>query len=388
MLRVECVSDRNLLHIGVNEPGVEEPHIMGVNVLPFGAVGSVAAFLRISVAIWCVGLKRLVFFWSAFYDDFSMVTSMELQQNTSWACESLFGLLGMQYANSVSKCVPFAERFKMLGLVMNLSQSDQKKIYLGHTSERADELVEQLKYFLTSGKISSKEAERLRGRMLFFESFTFGRLAGEAVKSIGKFASGNRLPMRFSDDLRRALEFLLHRISSAKPIIVTPKLKERWYIFTDGACEAEASQGSIGGVLVSPTGACIRYFSSNVPSGVMRRLLNDSRNPIHELEVMPVVVSLMLCADFVSCVPLVHYIDNESSRMALIKGYGETSHAAKLVQAYVNLEFDHQVKTWFARAPSHSNVGDGPSRNNISLVTELGAVRTNLDWERIAKLLI
>ena len=54
-----CVADRNLLRIGVNEPGVEEPHIMGINVLPFGAFGSVAAFLRISVAIWCVGLKCL-----------------------------------------------------------------------------------------------------------------------------------------------------------------------------------------------------------------------------------------------------------------------------------------------------------------------------------------
>ena len=65
----------------------------------------------------------------------------------------------------------------------------------------------------------------------------------------------------------------------------------------------------------------------------------------------------------------------------------KTSHAAKLVKAYVNLEFEHQVKTWFARVPSHSNVGDGPSREDISLVTKLGAVRTNLDWERIAELL-
>ena len=88
------------------------------------------------------------------------------------------------------------------------------------------------------------------------------------------------------------------------------------------------------------------------------------------------------------CAPLVHYIDNESSRMALIKGFGETSHAARFIKAYVNLEGEHQVKTWFARVPSHSNVGDGPSRDDISLVTELGAVRTNLDWERIAELLL
>ncbi len=176
------------------------------------------------------------------------------------------------------------------------------------------------------------------------------------------------------------------RIQSAKPIVVTPKLKECWLIFTDGACEAESSKGSIGGVLITPLGECIKYFSSGVPAAVMEKLMTMSKNPIHELEVMPVVISLLLWAEFVKCAPLVHY--NESSRMALIKGYGETSHAAKLVKAYVNLEFKHQVKTWFARVPSHSNVGDGPSRDDISLVTKLGAVRTNLDWVRIAELLI
>ena len=140
--------------------------------------------------------------------------------------------------------------------------------------------------------------------------------------------------------------------------------------------------------MITPHGECIAYFSSVVPAAVMDKLMVNSKNPIHELEVMPVLISLLLWADFVKCAPLVHYIDNESSRMALIKGYGETSHAAKLIKAYVNLEREHQVKTWFAHVPSHSNVGDGPSRDDISPVTKLGAVRTNLDWERIAELLL
>ena len=119
----------------------------------------------------------------------------------------------------------------------------------------------------------------------------------------------------------------------------------------------------------------------------MSILLQASNNPIHELEVMPVLVSLMIWAGWVSCAPLVHYIDNESSRMALIKGYGETSNSAKLIKAYVNCEADTQVKTWFARVPSFSNVGDGPSRSDVDLVQKLGAVQTNVDWERIAEIL-
>ena len=40
--------DRDLLRIAVNRPGGKSPSIFGVNALPFGAVGSVAGFLRIS----------------------------------------------------------------------------------------------------------------------------------------------------------------------------------------------------------------------------------------------------------------------------------------------------------------------------------------------------
>ena len=69
---------------------------------------------------------------------------------------------------------------------------------------------------------------------------------------------------------------------------MTQKLKECWYIFTDGACER--SHGSIGGVLLTPQGECIRYFSSEVPDSLMSILLQASNNPIHELEVMPVLV--------------------------------------------------------------------------------------------------
>ena len=226
-----CCEDRRLLRIAVNEPGVAQPRIMGVNVLPFGAVGSVAAFLRISVAIWYVGIRCLGLFWSSFYDDFSVVTRVELQQNTAWACEALFNLLGMKFANSGAKYIPFAEKFKMLGLMMDLSQSDQKKIFLGHTEERAAELGEQLQMHLDSGKMSSKEAERLRGRMLFYESFTFGRLSGEAIKAVGRLACGNRPSVVFRGDVKQSLEFLLGRVTSASPIAVTQKQRMLVYFY-------------------------------------------------------------------------------------------------------------------------------------------------------------
>ena len=48
-----CESDRRLVRIAVNKPGRKDPVLLGLNSLPFGAVGSVAGFLR----LLCGGLE-------------------------------------------------------------------------------------------------------------------------------------------------------------------------------------------------------------------------------------------------------------------------------------------------------------------------------------------
>ena len=51
-----CECDRKVLRIAVRKPGKTTPTLVGLNALPFGAIGSVAGFLRISFAIWWIGV--------------------------------------------------------------------------------------------------------------------------------------------------------------------------------------------------------------------------------------------------------------------------------------------------------------------------------------------
>ena len=74
-------------------------------------------------------------------------------------------------------CLPFSEQFKTLGLEVGTGQFSNGLVTIGHTQSRRDELGEQLGAVLEEGSMSSKEAERMRGRMIFFEGFTFGRVA-------------------------------------------------------------------------------------------------------------------------------------------------------------------------------------------------------------------
>ena len=94
----------------------------------------------------------------------------------------LFQLLGLKYATEGKKFLPFDTAFKMLGLRLDLSNSRAKEVSIGHTDERRDELKQKIDEILSANQMDFKEAERLRGRMVFFEGFAFGRVANAAVK--------------------------------------------------------------------------------------------------------------------------------------------------------------------------------------------------------------
>ena len=372
---------RRLLRIAVHEPGKEEPHLMGLDVLPFGAVASVAAFLRISMAVWFIGIRCLGIYWSAFYDDFSVVCRNELASNTAWACESLFKLLGLRFAQDGSKATPFDSKFKMLGLVVGLTKSHLGIMSICHTAERGLELTAALDKVLTDKALGVKDAERLRGRMIFFEGLTYGRTANTSIKSLGRFCVGDRT-QSLDEEAIMHLEFLKDRIASRVPIMISKTLCDTWYLFTDGACEPDARKGSVGGVVFAPNFRCISFFSAEFPAEFMDAFLSKSKNPIHEIELLPAWFSIVLWSDLIKNSQAVHFIDNESSRMALVKGYGETFFGKRIVCAHVDQENALQLRSWHARVPSFSNITDGPSRMDCALVTRLGGKQIMLPWER------
>ena len=373
--------DRAILRMAVNRPQSDTPQLIGFNALPFGAVGSVSGFLRVSMATWYIGIFALQTCWTAFYDDFSVISREELLDNTAWCVESLFQLLGLKYATEGKKFKPFNTRFKMLGLEVNLESCEKKQFLIGHTPERQSELLEKIDNVLSSGKIDSKEAERLRGRMLFFESYAYGRIANAAIKNLGKVCTGPGGSRKIDTSLEYSLLSLRNRVLTAPPLTIGVPLCQTWIVFTDGACNPELRQGSIGGMIIDPFGECKSFFSSQVPDDVMLSFLRVSGNPIHELEVLPVYVACLLWGSRFRHSLIVYYIDNESARMAYVRGSGDTVFASKIIHDFVTLESEMQHKTWFGRCPSRSNPSDGASRLELSWFEERCIERTNICWE-------
>ena len=378
-----CVEDRNLSRIAVNKPGSDVPILVGLNALPFGAIGSVAGFLRISFAIWWIGVFGLGIAWSAYFDGYSTITRPELEASTHWAVTTLFELVGLLYAKEGPKAPPFNATFRMLGLVVDLQMIPYKQFFVTHTAERRDELKQCLEDIVQKGEITSKEAERVRGRMLFFECFVYGRVANLDLKLFGNLCRSGRTTNVLTTGEIEIVRRLSRRIETGTAIPLGIKNLDTWLIFTDGACEGERPRGSVGGVLVSPNHRVVHHFGETVPENLMSLLPGFSSHPIHELEMIPVFISFLLWQHLFGGSQVVHYIDNESVRLALLRGSGETEIARLVAAKIMDAEFTAGTKSWYARVASESNIADAPSRLDFKLLETLGSTCFAVEWNLV-----
>ena len=348
--------------------------------LPFGATGSVSAFLRVSAALAYVGLKGLSLPWTAFFDDFTTLTTGAMKDNTTFYAESLFRLLGITFASEGGKAEPFGVQFKTLGLVVDLTSFPHGYVEIAHTQKRKAELLQDLLVVSESRTVPRKRLEQLRGRMVWFGSFIFGRLMNDALRVLSVASRSKSANVAISEELKSAVLNLHQCLQSSRHVKVQPSLSSAWIIFSDGAFEPDATMpGTIGAVLVSPSGCLVEYFGEGLPDELLKIFLADSKHPIYELEILPVLAAIECWADRIAGAPVVHYLDNNAARAAFVKGHAATRCGKIMLRAYVKIEYTLGIIPWFSRVPSDSNVSDRPSRLDFTDPCLQHAKRVRLD---------
>ena len=374
-------TDRDLLRIACWDDERKKTVFLGLNALPFGAVGSVSAFLRISMAVWFIGVVGLHFCWSAFFDDYTLVSKSIISANAGQAAEALFTLLGIVFPREASKAVEFSRRVKSSGVALNLEKTDPHEFFMtiGHTESRIKELSDCIQAILDAGSINQKDAERLRGRMQWFESFAFGRVAYQPMKILSKLSTGREHHTLKPRD-RSALVLLKERVLEAPPVRISRFSMQTTCIFTDGSCEGtDRVVGGVGGVLINEWGVASNFFSGVAPQEVMDTLLEFSTHPIFELELLPVLVSIYIWKRFISHKHCVIYLVNEAAQ-------GASPSGAAIVSAFTCLEMDMQLKIWVARVPTSSNIADGPGRGVYDDLIAHNLQQNEIPWKDVLML--
>ena len=381
--------DRDLLRLAVWDPHRQKVCYLGINALPFGAIGSVSSFLRVSMAIWFLGVKGLRLCWTSFFDDYTLLSRKINAKSAEVSAECLFQLLGISFAKEGKKAVDWSTRVKTLGVVLDLApvrddDVPHRFVTIGHTESRTQELTALIESILERGSLSCKDAERLRGRLQWFETFSHGRVAQQSLKVISGMTSAGRQKERLGPREMAALQFLKDRVLSAAPTKVMAANLRTWYIFSDGACEGEETKiGSIGAVLVNADGQAVSFFSEQVPEQWMDMFMAESKHPVFELELLPVTVALHVWDAELKYCQGVFSLDNEAAKGALIAGSTPSSNGSWLVRSFTIREMQCQLKVWFARVPTSSNVADKPSRLDVSELTAEGVSRVTIKWEQL-----
>ena len=154
----------------VYNPGENRWDIFQAQVLPFGAIKSVHAFLRLARAIWWLGVVGCGLFWSSFFDDYIVFSPPGLARGSELTASSLFKLLGWSFAEQRRKSVPFNNTCEALGVVFDLHASGDGVCKVSKKESRVQEISIEIHRLIARGSITQIEAQKFRGRMRFAES--------------------------------------------------------------------------------------------------------------------------------------------------------------------------------------------------------------------------
>ena len=364
--------------VAVYNPRSGKAELFQLLAAPFGATRSVYSFLRVSHAIWYIGVKALNIIWSCFFDDYVSFCREEHVNNTSMSVSLLFKLLGWKFAEEGDKAEDFSKEFCALGIRIILEDSASGLVKFTNTEKRSAELISIINNLLCKGSMSLVEAQRLRGRMQFMDGQLFGRLGKLCMREVTNHSltpNTTKLCKRTVDAMQRFAIFLEH----AEPRKLHLNSDTVWFIYTDACFEPTSLtwKCGLGGVLVSPTGQKVAFFSLALDEDQMELMGSGVKKTIiFEAELLAMVVAFSAWRGFISAMSLLCFIDNNSARDVAISGSGRNITANFLIEALLKLEMATCTTPCYSRVPTPSNIADDPSRGDIHDLVMSGVNRT------------
>ena len=312
--------------IAVKQPQTGEVMLFRLLCLPFGAVAAVHAFIRISLALCHLGHFFWLLPWSAFYDDFTLLSASSAAQSSEHSACFMLDLLGFDFDRDGDKAQPFRSHFRALGVEFNLAGEGYKTFQVGNTKERTDELIRDLGDLAANSRLCPKTWNRLRGRLHFVSSQLSGRAPKRLMRRITEYVTAPKhVQRRYRSAVRNTLLQLQEYVSESRPRTLRASSSETVYLFTDASQEGEAGLNmGLGAVLYNQQGSVLAWFGIALPR---------KQKIINELESLAVVLSFVLCKALISGRHVMCYLDNEAARVTLLKMTSESDYLSLLAHA-------------------------------------------------------
>ncbi len=348
--------------------------------LPFGASAAVHGFNRAAMAINHMVHEYVGVPCTHYFDDFTVIVPETVAAAATELTEKFLDTLGWEVKKSKNK--PMDSDFLALGVNFGLSRAidEDPRIVVANKEERIKDIVAKIHGFLRRDEISPAEAAELRGKLVFSNSQTYGRMGALAYYHLGQVASRAGGSKYLGQDLRWALRWWIDHMENAKPrVIRVGKRRKPVYIFTDGSCDpcednASGVKAGYGAVMYDPEDDALELFGAEIGEPLLDLLTNggSKKQIVGQSELIPCHAARKVWGDRLEGRLVVVYIDNEAARYALIKGSSPTRDSAWLVNEIWVSEAAHESNTWIERVPSVSNCADHPSRGRWEILLGRG----------------
>ena len=248
-----------------------------------------------------------------------------------------------------------------MGVVFNVANAIHGYVGVLNIDARIGELRDELDLILGQGKISSKSAQRLRGRMQFADAQIFGKTGKRCLKTLTDFAEGTRWKFTEKDAFfHKLFRDLLVR---AEPRAIRALPLQNSLVFTDACYERDDKfwPCGIGGVLFD--GSTTGFFSVSLDEEA-RRILGEAskKQIIFEAETLASAVALVVWKSFLEHKHCLLFVDSEGAKFVLIKGVADNQIVDCIAEYFAEVESSLNSCLWICRVPSKSNVADEPSR--------------------------
>jgi hypothetical protein len=145
------------------------------------------------------------FLWTNFYDDYPHLSHECNARDALATSEAFLDLIGWRFSRKPSKRKEFDFCFEALGVLFDLNKTREGTIEVGNKPSRLANNLQMTEDILASKRLPASLAAKLRGKLIYTESHTMGRLGQLAIQALSSRAH-NFSACFLSDDVAEALQ--------------------------------------------------------------------------------------------------------------------------------------------------------------------------------------
>lgn len=348
------------------------------NVLPFGSTASVYAFNRVSRSLHFLLCKLLWTVATCFYDDFPVVSPTESAGILSKSMTALLDMLGWDHAKLGTKAADFASDFNALGIQVQLANLHRGSFIMANKPGRVERIVRMLEQVAKDGVITKSKAAEVQGHLNFAVGFYTAKTLKFLVSAFDKLAD---LPASMSAaDLRDLAMISIAMLQGTAPRKYNASsFRPPMLFFTDAAWDDGRS--SAGAVVHDPTSNETTVFEVEIPEDLQSMWLEDVGDQIvTQLEFFTYLAVRVKYIEELHNRLAISWIDNESARVACIKGSSQSFSLQAMTRVLQQVELEKPSLMWYERVASYSNPSDMPSRGKTAAAAKLFNARPLEPW--------